>query len=188
MKRRTFLSLASLSALPLQLFAATRKPTPADQEGPFYPVDPIPVRDNLILNTQIPANETMQLTGRVLDQQGQPLTNAKIEIWQCDGAGVYDHPRQSNTEDFDRNFGGYGAQITNEQGYYQFTTLYPVPYTGRPPHIHIKLWHDDKELLTTQLYLEGNTGSSWFGSRDPLQIAPKKTTDGGLKAQYTFVV
>ena len=188
MKRRTFLSLASLSALPLQLLAATRKPTPTDQEGPFYPTKPIPLRDNLILSEKIPAGETMQLSGRVLNQQGQPLSSIKVEIWQCDGAGIYDHPLQNNTETFDRNFGGYGAQVTNEQGYYQFTTLYPVPYTGRPPHIHVKLWHEGTELLTTQLYLEGNTGSSWFGSRDPLQIAPKQKADGTFTGQYTFVV
>lgn len=186
MKRRTFLSLASLSALPMQLMAATRKPTPADQEGPFYPTDPIPVRDNLILSDSIPVNETMQLSGRVLNQQGQPLTNAKVEIWQCDGAGVYDHPLQRGRDKYDRNFGGFAAQTTNEQGYYQFTTLYPVPYTGRPPHIHVKLFHDNKELLTTQLYLEGSTG--WFGNRDPLQITPKQNANGTFAAQYTFVV
>ena len=188
MKRRTFLSLTSLSALPFKLFAANREPTPSDQEGPFYPVDPIPVRDNLILSEQIPTNETMLLTGQVLNQQGQPLANAKIEIWQCDGAGIYDHPRQHDNQRFDRNFGGFGAQTTNEQGYYSFTTLYPVPYTGRPPHIHIKLWHNDKELLTTQLYLEGNTDSSWFRNLQPLQIAPQQSADGSFKAQYTFVV
>ena len=188
MKRRTFLGLTGLSAFPLPLFAANRTPTPADMEGPFYPVSPIPVRDNLILDEQIPANETMLLAGRVLNQQGQPLLNARVEIWQCDSKGIYDHPQQSNTQNFDRKFAGFGAQITNEQGYYSFMTLHPVPYTGRPPHIHVKLWQNDKELLTTQLYLQGNTGSSWFTNRDPLQIAPEPGNDGRLKAEYTFVV
>ncbi len=188
MKRRTFLGLSSLSALPLPIFAAARRPTPADQEGPFYPVTTIPLRRSLILSAQIPAHETLLLSGRILNQQGQPLVNAKIEIWQCDGAGRYDHPRQPNTQQFDRRFAGYGAQITDAQGYYSFSTLYPVPYTGRPPHIHVKLWHNHQEQLTTQLYLESNSGSSGFASRDPLQIAPQQTAEGYLAANYTFVI
>jgi len=189
MQRRQFLGMIGLLTTPLQLLAANRKPTPEDVEGPFYPVVPIPVRSNLVRVGQNLMGQPILLSGRVLDRQGKPLNGAKVEIWQCDGRGLYEHPAQDGYERFDANFYGFGAQLTNEQGYYRFTTLYPVPYTGRPPHIHVKVWQGDQVLLTTQLYLQGNTGGSWFKSqREPLQISPKKAADGTLAADFTFVV
>ena len=159
------------------------------REGPFYPVEPIPLRSDLIADAKVLVGSPIQLDGRILDQQGKPLAGARIEIWQCDGHGIYEHPSQSGREKFDPGFTGFGAQVTDEQGYYRFTTLYPVPYTGRPPHIHVKIRQGQQEKLTTQLYLEGNTGSSWFSSgRDALQINPKPSTDGILQAQFTFIV
>jgi len=188
MQRRQFIGLVGLLALPLQLLAKTRPATPSDQEGPFYPVKQIPLRSNLIQGASL-LNDSVELDGQILDKQGNPLVGAKIEIWQCDKSGIYDHPRQQNTEQFDTNFSGYGAQVTDAKGYYKFTTLYPAPYPGRPPHIHVKIWNKNKELLTTQLYLEGNTSGSWFGvSLEPLQINPKKGSDGKFKSSFTFVV
>ena len=187
MQRRQFLSALSLLTLPMQLLAAKRRVTPADAEGPFYPVKAIPLRSHLFKDSQA-LKETMLLNGQVLDKTGKPLVGAKIEIWQCDKNGLYDHPSQHDTESFDSSFSGFGAQLTNEQGYYNFTTLYPAPYTGRPPHIHVKIWEKNNELLTTQLYLKGNTGG-WFSSRrESLQINPKKDTNGKMTAKYTFVV
>ena len=189
MQRRQFLGLFGLLAAPLELLAANRTPTPDDAEGPFYPVVPIPIRSNLVRAKNDLVGEPITLAGRVLNRQGKPLAGAKVEIWQCDGRGVYDHPSQDGYEKFDANFDGFGAQLTNQQGYYQFTTLYPVPYTGRPPHIHVKLWQNDQTLLTTQLYLEGKTGNSWFQSqRELLQIDPKRDANGVLKTEFTFVV
>ena len=188
MQRRQFLGFISLLTLPFHVLHAKTRPTPADTEGPFYPVKPIPLESNLLVGNAL-SNSAMEISGRVLDKQGNPLTNAKIEIWQCDLNGIYDHPRQHDTDSFDRNFKGFGAQLTNAQGYYSFTTIFPAPYTGRPPHIHVKIWHKKNELLTTQLYLQGNTGSSWYTSlREPLQINPKKDAGGKMKATFTFVV
>ena len=189
MQRRQFLGLFGLLATPFELLAANRKPTPEDVEGPFYPVVPIPVRSNLIRQNDDLVGQPIQLAGRVLNRKGNALSNLKVEIWQCDGRGVYEHPSQDGYEQFDSNFDGFGAQLTNEQGYYQFTTLYPVPYTGRPPHIHVKLRHQGQVLLTTQLYLKGSTGNSWFKSqREQLQISPKRDKKGVLRAEFTFVV
>lgn len=189
MQRRHFLGLIGLFGAPLQLLAANRKPTPEDVEGPFYPVTPIPVRSNLVRKNKDLTGQPILLSGRVLDRAGKPLVSAKVEIWQCDGRGVYEHPAQDGYEQFDANFDGFGAQLTDKQGYYQFTTLYPVPYAGRPPHVHVKVWQDNQSILTTQLYLQGNTGNSWFKSqRDQLQINPQKAADGMMKAEFTFVV
>ncbi|MEZ5449895.1 MAG: hypothetical protein R3E89_13295 [Thiolinea sp.] len=189
MQRRHFLSLAGLFALPLQLFANTRSRTPSQTEGPFYPVKAIPVRHELIANPESLLGEAIQLSGRVVNTQGQPLAGIRVEIWQCDGQGLYDHPRQSQTERFDQHFLGFGAQLTDREGRYRFHTLYPVPYTG-PPHIHAKLWQGDRELLTTQLYLQGQTGAhEWFSAgREHLQIAPQRDAHNQWQASFEFVV
>lgn len=190
MKRRNFLSLAGLLSLPTHLFANTRKLTPSQAEGPFYPVTPIPLRAGLIRDTDKLVGDEMLLSGRVVNTYGQPIPDIKVEIWQCDGKGLYDHPRQSQTENFDPQFAGSGAAMTNQQGSYQFRTLHPVPYTGRPPHIHAKLWRGDRELLTTQLYLKGQTETNeWFNvGRGHLQIDPQQDAQNRLAASFEFIV
>ncbi|CZF79032.1 Protocatechuate 3,4-dioxygenase beta chain [Grimontia celer] len=187
MKRRTFIQGIGIAAITFPAWAENRK-TPSQQEGPFYPVKEIPVRESLILNADSLVGESMNLQGKVFDTNGKALAGIKVEIWQCDGVGLYDHPRQNDTEKFDPAFGGFGAAITDAEGNYQFQTLYPVPYTGRPPHIHVKLWNGNKELLTTQLYLEGQTGGGWFSrERERLQISPQPSGDTKL-ASFNFVV
>lgn len=189
MKRRNILSLAGFLALPPALLASERDATPSQTEGPFYPVEPIPIRASLIANETTLQGKTMVLDGQVVDRKGAPLVGTKIEIWQCDGTGIYDHPAQNGRERFDRSFQGFGAQMTGEQGSFRFITLFPVPYTGRPPHIHVKLWNDDDELLTTQLYLKGDIGKGLFRSRrDQLQIDPAASEGDQLNASFTFVV
>lgn len=190
MKRRQLLALGSLfTTLPFSVLASSKTLTPAQTEGPFYPVKAIPIDANLILKEDGVNGEIMLLSGHVLDRSGKALSNIKIEIWQCDGAGLYDHPRQANTNQFDKHFNGFGATTTDEQGAYNFRTLHPVPYTGRPPHIHVKLWRDQQELLTTQLYLKGQTGTEWFGGdRSRLQISPQRNSTGHLNAKFGFVV
>lgn len=65
----------------------------------------------------------------------------------------------------------------------------PVPYSSRPPHIHVKLWRGEQELLTTQLYLKGQTGNEWWGgkARDHLQFEPINI-DGRIVGTFDFVI
>ncbi|MGR5078913.1 dioxygenase family protein [Photobacterium swingsii] len=187
MRRRHFLTLWSL------LFAwratakssATSSLTPSQAEGPFYPVVPILSRSNMIINARGLIGKPMTLHGQVRNRQGQPLHGVKVEIWQCDGAGIYDHPQQANHASFDSNFAGFGSVKTDSKGQYAFQTLVPVPYNDRPPHIHVKLWQKDRELLTTQLYLKGQTGNEWWGGeeREQLQI---DIVQGGEYSQASF--
>ncbi|WP_432695139.1 protocatechuate 3,4-dioxygenase [Marinobacterium sp. YM272] len=189
MERRNFLALWMLLFTPALKAASRRTPTPKQTEGPFYPVVPIPLRENLITQANGLTGEPILLYGQVIDTNGNPIPDIKVEIWQCDGQGIYDHPRQSNHENFDASFAGFGATVTQDDGRYQFQTLYPVPYSSRPPHIHVKLWRDGHELLTTQLYLQGQTGNEWWGGkeRDQLQFKPVRS-NGQLSGEFTFVI
>lgn len=135
--------------------------TPRQTEGPFYP-DKLPLdtdNDLLIINdgTTPAIGEITHLTGKILDSRGNPLRNAIVEIWQCDGNGVYLHSRSgNNAENRDANFQGYGRFLTSSTGEYYFRTIKPVPYPGRTPHIHFKISKGEDPLLTTQMYIKGH--------------------------------
>lgn len=189
MERRFFLALAMLLFSPLLKATTPRKPTPTQTEGPFYPVVAIPLREELITQPDRVKGKPLTLYGRVVDTSGNPLSGIKVEIWQCDSQGIYAHPRQVNHDQFDHAFAGFGATQTRADGRYQFHTLHPVPYGSRPPHIHVKLWRGKQELLTTQLYLQGNTGNEWWGGseREHLQFLPRETGNT-ISGEFTFVL
>ena len=140
-------------------FADELTRTPAQTEGPFYP-DKLPLdtdNDLIIVNDKLtPAvGEITHLTGRILDATGSPIRNALVEIWQCDGNGVYLHSKSDSRKKYDKNFQGFGRFTTGSKGEYYFRTIKPVPYPGRTPHIHFKIKKGNKDLLTTQMYVKG---------------------------------
>jgi protocatechuate 3,4-dioxygenase beta subunit len=141
-------------------FAAELARTPPMTEGPFYP-DKLPLdtdNDLIIVNKSItPAvGEVTHLTGRVLTSNGDPVEGAVVEIWQVDAHGAYLHSGSGNAANRDKNFQGFGRCTTDEKGEYKFRTIKPVPYPGRTPHIHVKVKKNGRELLTTQLFINGH--------------------------------
>ena len=98
--------------------------------------------------------EIFTLRGRIMNDAGTPRVGHRIEIWQCDMDGNYMHPRDARSVNFDRAFQGFGHDITDETGGYVFRTIKPTIYPGRAPHIHVKLFDGDRELLTTQFYIK----------------------------------
>ena len=45
--------------------------------------------------------------GRVLTEDGRPISGVRVEIWQCDALGRYHHPRDPRGG-ADPTFRGYG--------------------------------------------------------------------------------
>ena len=171
--RRLFLASSAAAALPLWTvrgaFAEELTKTPPQTEGPFYP-NKLPLdtdNDLLVVNDTItPAGGAVtHLTGKVLDAAGNPVRNALVEIWQCDANGVYLHTGDSGGKQDaqDKHFQGFGRFLTAGTGEYYFRTIKPVPYPGRTPHIHVKVKKGGKELLCTQLYINGHPGNERDG-------------------------
>ncbi len=166
--RRSFVG-GTLGALGLSVLA---KPalaanlTPRATEGPFYPAPAmrrVDVDNDLvkILGTvQEAGGEVFVLKGRVLNTSGAPLAGRRIEIWQCDMNGKYLHGGDRQAIAFDPAFQGFGYDITGLDGSYEFRTIKPVPYPGRTPHIHVKVFEDGQEVLTTQFYIAGHPANS----------------------------
>ncbi|MEI7444722.1 MAG: intradiol ring-cleavage dioxygenase [Burkholderiales bacterium] len=148
------------------------EPTPSQMEGPYYPVEPIPVRSRLReLDGRRAQGTGLLLSGQVWSE-GRPVPDARVEIWQCDARGIYRHPAQRGEPD--PGFAGYGAQVTDAEGRWAFDTLMPVPYEGRPPHIHLRVKRAGRMVLTSQLYLEGRTEESGFLRRVPGLQGPRE--------------
>lgn len=120
--------------------------TPPLELGPFYPVlKPVDTDADL---TRLPGRrgraqgEVIQLTCRMVDQRGRPIVGGRVELWQCNAAGRYDHPADTNTAALDPGFQGFAQLRTDRAGEFQITTIKPAPYPAGPgwmraPHIHM---------------------------------------------------
>lgn len=130
--------------------------TPAQQEGPYYPVEFPDDRDSDLVAyagaTSNPAGEVLILNGVVYDAMGVPVEGAVVEIWQTDSNGIYLHPGDPGTDQRDLNFQFYGLSKTGLDGVYSFRTILPGHYEPRPRHIHLKVNVGGEEVLTTQFY------------------------------------
>jgi protocatechuate 3,4-dioxygenase beta subunit len=154
------LTLGAMAFFTPGVFAERLAGTPRLTEGPFYP-DKMPLdtdNDLLVVNDAItPAvGEITHLTGRVLSPSGEPMRGAVVEIWQVDNKGVYLHSADSGRRQRDTHFQGFGRCATGRKGEYYFRTIKPVPYTGRTPHIHVRVKKGNRELLTTQIFVNGH--------------------------------
>jgi len=101
------------------------------------------------------------ITGRVLDEDGNPIPDTLIEIWQANACGRYVHWRETAfPAPLDPNFLGVGQTRTNGDGEYRFLTIKPGPYpwgnhpnAWRPAHIHFSLTGPSiATRLVTQMY------------------------------------
>lgn len=132
--------------------------TPAQTEGPYYPVQKPAEQDNDLTviagATGAPAGELLAFSGQLYDAAGQPVAGAVIEIWQADANGIYLHPQDPKASQRDPNFQSYGETTTAADGSYRFKTILPGLYEPRPRHIHVKVKLNGQELLTTQFYFD----------------------------------
>lgn len=170
--------------------------TPSQTEGPFYPVA-IPKDSDFDLlrngGQNYSKGQSAWVEGIVSDLAGKPVTGAQVEIWQCDHDGHYHHPGDGGKAD--PRFQGFGRVTVGSDGSYRFRTLRPAAYAGRTPHIHVKVRLGTRELLTTQLYVAGDTGNArdflWRGLNEPDRAAltiPFAQGSDGLKARFPVVV
>ena len=78
--------------------------------------------------------QLIEVSGRVLDEDGRPVRGAVVELWQANAAGRYFHPLDQRDAPLDPNFVGNGRVRTDEEGRYAFFTVkpgaYPVPDSG----------------------------------------------------------
>ncbi len=121
--------------------------TPNQTIGPYWHLIEHPEWADL---TRFGANgEAITLSGRVLDGDGAPVTDAAVEIWQADPPA-------------DDRFPGFGRARCDAEGRFHFRTLKPGPVAGRgndwqAPHLALAL-HARGILkpLFSRLYFAGD--------------------------------
>ena len=212
-RRLVFGAAAATLALPfVALPARAASVLPRMTEGPFYPRPDWRARgpfagdwDADLTRVQrggtvrVAAGEHLGLALQLRDSAGRVIDGAQVEIWQCDTRGRYRHPRDGGTPDeVDQGFQGYGEARTAPGGEVTFRTIRPTPYTGRTPHIHVKLRHASFGELTSQLFVDGDAGNAgdflWrrldAAERTALAMRLQPATEGGLRwqARHTLVL
>lgn len=111
-----------------------------------------------------PVGERIIVSGRVLDEDGRPVRNALVEVWQANSAGRYRHDGDHHDAPLDPNFTGRGQTLTDEDGNYRFVSIKPGAYpwrnhsnAWRPAHIHFSLFGPAfVTRLVTQMYFPGD--------------------------------
>jgi catechol 1,2-dioxygenase len=160
MKRRSFIQKSSLLAFSMSAFGNISwngknfvgdTATTTDILGPFYRPG-TPLRTDLVPAGS--AAKVLLLNGTLFQKDGKKLlSDALIEIWQCDEKQVYD-----NTSD---EYLFRGAMVTGKDGKYSFKTIVPVAYKAtdiqwRPAHIHLRVSSPDHQDLISQIYFKGD--------------------------------
>ena len=139
--------------------------TPSQTIGPFFAFDLASETDLACMTPGGPRARGIPIivTGRVLDESGNPVRKALIEVWQANKWGKYDHPDDSTDVPLDPNFRGFGRVLTDNNGEYRLMSIKPGPYPNpgydnwmRPPHIHYSIFAAGvMQRLITQLYFPG---------------------------------
>lgn len=165
-----------------QIQEATLIPCPGvltspNQEGPFYKPGS-PQKTSLIEEGM--AGIPILIFGRVFDQDCSPLPEAKLDFWLADVNGEYDNA-------------GYrlrGHVFSDQDGNYMLESIEPTEYTGRPEHIHVKIFSPDgRELLTTQMYMSGSEGSADVTAAPDLLATYLDVDEAGRRqVLFNFVV
>ncbi|WP_460463048.1 dioxygenase family protein [Arthrobacter pigmenti] len=135
--------------------------------GPFF-VEDAPRIDNGDDIAGAGAGQPCWVEGSVRDTGGNPVPNARIEVWEADEDGFYD------VQYTDERVSGRAHLFSDEEGNYRFWGLTPTPYpiphdgpvgsllkaTGRSPmrasHLHFMVTAPGLRTLVTHIFVRGD--------------------------------
>ena len=115
--------------------------TPEVTEGPYF-VDEGLNRSDLTADTtraSVVNGRPLTLTLTIYElagSTGTPLAGAHVDLWHTDAIGKYSDEASEGTSG-QKWLRGY--QVTDGDGKVTFETIYPGWYSGRTPHLHLKV-------------------------------------------------
>lgn len=122
----------------------TKGETPGLEEGPFW-VDGQQQRSDVRTDSStsaLQAGTPLQLAFTVSQLSDAapytitPLAGAKVDIWNANAQGVYSDVAAEGTTGTDYL---RGYQLSSSTGAANFVTNYPGWYSGRTPHVHMRV-------------------------------------------------
>lgn len=131
---------AGVAAAPTPLTTSC-EPTRPDALGPFY-------KPNAPLRTSVGSGYVLAGTVRAAGNC-RPIPVTQIELWLANPRGEYDDARRATMR-------------AGPNGEYQFESHVPVPYAGRPPHIHVRVTAPGHQTLVTQHYPQRGQTAATF--------------------------
>lgn len=155
-------------------------------EGPYY-FDPKLVRTDI---TEGKEGVPLKLLLQVIDTRGcTPIARARVDVWHSDSVGAYSGYEGQRDDQATSTTGQMflrGTQMTDTQGQVIFTTIYPGWYRGRTPHIHLKVFLDQRNVLIGQLYFPDALSEYIYKNVAPYNTRTVErdtvnTTDGVLR-------
>jgi protocatechuate 3,4-dioxygenase alpha subunit len=163
-----------------------RIPTGEATIGPFFPPRYVDegANDLTLFEGRKAKGEAIEIQGRVLQEDGAPLENLVVEIWQADAGGIYRHPADPRHAQADPDFLGWGRAATDAQGNFLFRTIRPGAPEGRQPHINFMVMFSGimRILRTTMFFEDGKDPVlNLVLNRKNLLIAKKE-----IQNHYTF--
>ena len=168
-KRQEFILLSDLLGLSTMMVLMNANTSAGATEstvlGPFF-ADKAPEYKNGDSLVQMKSDyPRLVVKGHVKDQNGRPIVNALVDVWQADPIGVY-HMQDPSVPEYNL----CGKLRSDAQGYYEFKTLrpkfYPVPTDGpageltraagrhpfRPGHVHAMVSAPGFATLITHIF------------------------------------
>jgi protocatechuate 3,4-dioxygenase beta subunit len=139
--------------------------TVTEATGPVFTPSRFPsMIDMSVVNGREAVGQRIIVRGRVTDEDGRPVPQTMIELWQANSAGRYHHERDQHDAPLDVHFTGAGRVFSDEDGWYQFTSIKPGAYpwrnhpnAWRPNHIHFSIFGPGfATRLITQMYFPGD--------------------------------
>jgi catechol 1,2-dioxygenase len=173
--------------------------------GPFH-VAGAPERKMGANITADGKGESCLFEGRVIDQHGNPIAGARIDVWSDNGDGFYDVQQPG----IQPKWNNRGVFTTGADGRYSFVGIkpvsYPIPYDGpagkmlqalgrspyRPGHMHFMVVAPGYEKLVTHTFVGDDAyiaSDAVFGVKETL-VAPFERIDGATvwHSPFDFVL
>ena len=141
------------------------KATSSQTVGPFFRIGLNWLYTNN-LTSEASRGQKIEVSGRILDADRQPIPDAILEVWQANAEGKYAHPEDTQDKPLEPGFQGYGRIGVDENGAFAFTTVKPGPVPGpdgklQAPHIAVSVFARGLELrLVTRIYFPDESAAN----------------------------
>ena len=187
-----FSDVLGVSSL-VDMIHSSDKVTPSSVLGPFHVLGAPQLAVGSDMRGENDTGDAVVVHGKVLSDNGNPISGALLEIWQTAENGLYSGQDPDQAE-----YNLRARMTTDDRGRYLFSTVRPAPYTvpddgpvgellhatgrepWRPSHLHFIVTAPGHRTLVTEVFPSDDPyldKDAVFGVREKLIMEYKKCND-----------